>query len=475
MADDELCWLSAADLATAYRRRSLSPVEVTRAVLARIERVNPSLNAFVTLLPEEAMRAARAAERAMGARGRTKAAKLGPLHGVPFSTKDLVTTKGIRTTWGMRLFADTVPVEDAPIVGRMLAAGAIQLGKTNTPSLGWIGATHNLLFGATRNPWNLDRTPGGSSGGASAAVAAGLGPLAIGTDGGGSIRIPAAFAGIFGHKPSYGRIPIAPPSPAWSLSHVGPMTRTVTDAALMMNACAGPDERDQYSLPAAQTDYVAALRGTLKGLRVAWSPDLGFARAVDPEVRRATEAAARGFRELGCRVDAVKLEWPSPKDPWQAIFCGGIAARLAPFVAARRADIDEGLAAIVDEALTWGPTRYVQAWIDRLAWYDHVRRLFETHDLLLTPTTACPAFAVGLDNATEIDGTKLDAYDWIPFTFPFNMTGHPAASVPCGFTRDGLPIGLQIVGRRFDDAGVLRAARAFERAHPWQAKRPLAS
>ena len=468
MASDELCWMPASSLAAAIKKKRLSPVEVMRAVLARIERLNPALNAFVTLTADRAMKDARAAERALMKRG----ARLGPLHGVPFSTKDLVLTKGIRTTFGTRLYADNVPTEDAPMVERLLGAGAIQLGKTNTPMMGWIGATHNLLFGITRNPWNLDRTPGGSSGGASAAVAAGMGPLAVGTDGGGSIRIPASCAGIFGLKPTFGLIPVYPFSAAWSLSHIGPMTRTVTDAALMMNACVGPDARDQSSLPAPRVDYVKALKGSLKGLRVAWSANLGFARVVDPEVKAACEKAARRFREVGCRVEEVKPGWPSPKDAWEGIFCGGIAARLAPYLAERRADIDAGLAAIIDGTLTWGPTRYVQAWFDRLAWNEHPRRLFEKYDLLLTPTIACPPFKVGLDHPTEIAGTPAETYDWIPFTFPFNMTGHPGASVPCGFTSDKLPIGLQIVGRRFVDATVLRASAAFEKLQPWAQHRP---
>jgi aspartyl-tRNA(Asn)/glutamyl-tRNA(Gln) amidotransferase subunit A len=467
MANDELCWMSAAALAAAIRRKKLSPVEVVRAVLERIDRVNPQLNAYVTLTPEQALRDARAAERALGKRG----AKLGVLHGVPFSTKDLVITKGVRTTFGTRFYADNVPTEDAPMVARMKAAGAIQLGKTNTPTFGWIGATHNLLFGVTRNPWNLDRTPGGSSGGASAAVAAGLGPIAIGTDGGGSIRIPASCAGIFGHKASYGRIPVYPPSGAWSLSHIGPMTRTVEDAALMMNACAGPDERDQYSLPASGVDYVKALRGGLKGLRIGWSPDLGFARVVDPEVEATCAKAARRFRELGAKVDEVRLAWPSPKAAWEAVFCGGIATRMGPYLD-RPQDIDPGLLPIIQDAVKWPATRYVQAWFDRLNWYEHVRRYFDGHDLLLTPTIATPPFKVGLDNPPDIAGRPVEAYDWIPFTYPFNLTGNPAASVPCGFTKDGLPIGLQIVGRRFDDATVLRAAAGYERIAPWADKKP---
>jgi aspartyl-tRNA(Asn)/glutamyl-tRNA(Gln) amidotransferase subunit A len=468
MASDELCWMPASEMAAAIRRKKLSPVEVMKAVLGRIERLNPTLNAFVTLTAEQAMRSARAAERALTKRG----ARLGPLHGVPFSTKDLVVTKGIRTTFGTRLYADNVPTETAPMVERLTAAGAIQLGKTNTPTMGWIGATHNLIFGVTRNPWNLDRTPGGSSGGASAAVAAGMGPLAIGTDGGGSIRIPASFTGVVGHKASFGRIPAYPPSGAWSLSHIGPMTRTVTDAALMMNVCAGPDPRDQFSLPASPVDYLKALKGSLKGLRVAWVPDPGYAKLVDPEVAAVCARATRRFREIGCRVEEVNPRWPSPLRPWKAIFCGGVAARLAPYLPERRADIDAGLAALIDETLSWGPTTYVQAWFDRMGWWEHPRRLFETYDLMLTPTVACPPFKVGLDNPPEIAGRPADSYEWIPFTYPFNMTGQPACSVPAGFTADRLPVGLQIVGRRFDDATVLRAAHAFERAQPWHHLKP---
>src|SRR5499426_467879 len=306
MADSRLAWLSATELEGLIRKKKVSPVDVVDAVLARIEAVNPKLNAFVTLTGEQARRDAKAAERALTRR----AARLGLLHGVPFSVKDLVITRGVRTTFGTPLYRDNVPTEDAPMVERMKAAGAIMLGKTNTPTFGWIGATHNLVFGITRNPWNLERTPGGSSGGASAAAAAGLGPLHIGTDGGGSIRIPASCTGIFGHKPSYGRIPTYPTSGAWNLSHIGPLTRTVADAALMMTVCAGPDERDQYSLPASGEDYLKSLRGGVKGLRVAYTDDLGFVEAVDPEVRATCAKAARVFRELGGRVEAVKPAWP---------------------------------------------------------------------------------------------------------------------------------------------------------------------
>ena len=467
MVNDDLAWTPATTLADMIRKKKVSPVEVVAATLTRIEKLNPRLNAYVTVLADEAAARAKAAERALTRRSAT----LGPLHGVPYSVKDLVVTRGVRTTFGTLLYRDNVPTEDAPIVARMTAAGGIMIGKTNTPTFGWIGATHNLVFGITRNPWNLERTPGGSSGGASAAVAAGLAPLAVGTDGGGSIRIPASFAGIFGHKPSYGRIPLHPVSGAWSLSHVGPMTRTVADAALMMNVCAGPDERDQYSLPAERVDYLKAIKGSIKGLRVAYADDLGFADAVDPEVRATCAKAARAFRELGCRVETVEPAWPSPQDAWKQIFCGGIATRMAPF-RDRRSEIEPGLLDIITETLAEPPTRYVQAWFDRLAWWQHPRMLFETYDLLLTPTVACPPFEADGEGPGKVDGREVDRYGWIPYTYPFNATGQPACSIPAGFSRAGLPIGLQIVGRRFADVTVLRAAAAFERRRPWAKTRP---
>jgi aspartyl-tRNA(Asn)/glutamyl-tRNA(Gln) amidotransferase subunit A len=466
MSNSDLCWMSAADLAAAIARKKVSPVEVVDAVLSRIDTLK-QLNAYVTLDADRARQAAKTAERAVTRRS----AKLGPLHGVPFSVKDLIITRDVRTTFGTPLYRDIVPTEDAPSVARMKAAGGIMLGKTNTPTLGWVGVTDNLLFGATRNPWSLGHTPGGSSGGAGAAVAAGLAPLALGTDGGGSIRKPAAWCGIFGFKASWGRIPVYPASAAWSLSHHGPMTRTVKDAALMMNVCAGPDERDQYSLPATGVDYVKALKGSLKGLRVAWSETLGIAPAVDPEVSAATAKAARSFRELGCRVENADPTWPSPYDCWRTIFLGGIGARLAPYLD-RRDEIDPGLLPIVEEAQKMPPTKYVQAWFDRLAWWQHARQFFERYDLLLSPTVACPPLRIGEFYPSEIGGVKVGREAASVFTYPFNMTGQPAATVPCGFTKAGLPIGLQIVGRRYDDVTVLRASAAFEAAHPWAQHRP---
>jgi aspartyl-tRNA(Asn)/glutamyl-tRNA(Gln) amidotransferase subunit A len=466
MADDALCWKSATELATLIQRRRVSPVEVVDAILDRIERTK-ALNAYVTLDVEGARRAAKAAERAVTRRGTA----LGPLHGVPFSVKDLVVTKGMRTTFGTPLYKDHVPDEDAPSVARMKAAGATLLGKTNTPTFGWIGITDNLLFGVTRNPWSLDHTPGGSSGGAGTAVASGLGPLAIGTDGGGSIRKPAAWCGIYGLKPSYGRVPVAPHGAAWSLSHAGPMTRTVRDAALMLRVCAGQDERDPYSLPGRPIDYVRALGGSLRGLRIAYSDTLGFAPAVDPEIRDATARSARELRKAGCRVDTVDPRWPSPYEAWRTIFLGGIGARLRGALD-RRDEIDPALLPVVEEALAYPPTKYVEACFARNAWWAHPRALFEKYDALLTPTVACPPLRVGELYASEIGGIKVGRDAGSIFTFAFNLTGQPAASVPCGFTRAGLPIGLQVVGRRFDDVTVLRVSAALEALHDWAAARP---
>jgi aspartyl-tRNA(Asn)/glutamyl-tRNA(Gln) amidotransferase subunit A len=249
------------------------------------------------------------------------------------------------------------------------------------------------------------------------------------------------------------------------------MTRTVADAALMMSVSAGPDERDQYSLPAERMEWPAAPRGAVKGLRIAYSDDLGFVEVLDPEVRAVCAEAAGAFRDLGGRVDEVRPGWPSPREPWEVIFRGGLATRLSPYLE-RRNEIEPGLLRIVEDYMALPPIRYVQAWLDRLAWWQHPRQLFETYDLLVTPTIACPPFPVGLDNPTEVARTPVSHYGWIPFTYPFNCTGQPAASVPAGFTKDGLPIGLQIVGRRYDDLAVLRAAAAYERARPWRQHRP---
>jgi aspartyl-tRNA(Asn)/glutamyl-tRNA(Gln) amidotransferase subunit A len=464
MRSDTLAYLSAIDLADLIRRKQVSPVEVMEALLGRIERVNPRLNAYCAVTADAALTAARAAEAAV-----LRGDPLGPLCGVPFSVKDLVITRGVRTAFGSRIYEHHIPDEDAPVVERLCAAGAIMVGKTTTPEFGWKGATDSPLTGISRNPWDLTKTPGGSSGGGAAAVAAGLAPLAVGTDGGGSIRIPASFCGVFGFKPTCGLVPVYPTPNTGTLSHVGPMTRSVRDAALMLQVLAGPDDRDPLSFPATGIDFTGRLDDGIRGLRVAWSPTFGYAK-VAPEVRVPAEAAARRFQDLGCQVEEVERVFADPDPIWAPLFYAGVAARLEPLLAEWRDRIDPGLLEVVAEGSRLRGTDLIQAGFARAAFYQEVRRLFERYDLLLSPTLAVPPFAAGRERPPDYPaGSRLS---WVAFTYPFNLTGHPAATVPCGFTADGLPIGLQIVAGRLRDHLLLRASATFEAAMPWAEKRP---
>jgi Asp-tRNA(Asn)/Glu-tRNA(Gln) amidotransferase A subunit family amidase len=368
------------------------------------------------------------------------------------------------------LYEHDVPTEDAPVVERLKAAGAIILGKTTTPEFGFKGVTDSPVTGISRNPWHLERTPGGSSGGAGAAVATGLGPLAVGTDGGGSIRIPSSFCGIYGLKPHVGRVPVYPASATGDLSHAGPMTRTVRDAALMLNTIAGADDRDRFSLPTSHPDYLTAVEGDIRGLRVAWSADLGFA-LVDPQVKQTATEAMKAFAELGCHVEETNPGFDNPAELFQHFFYVNIGAMLQDYPGYER-QIDPQLLANITEVKGLSGHGYARSLLRRNAIFDKIRRLFATYDVLLCPTVAVPPFGLGLEGPTEIAGRTVDRRAWIALTPLFNLTGQPAATVPCGFTSDGLPIGLQIVGRRFDEATVLRASAAFEAIRPWAQKRP---
>jgi len=464
MRADDLAFMSVADLSGAIRTKRVSPVEVVGAVLDRIERLNPRLNAYCLVTGESARQEAREAEAAV-----MRADPLPPLHGVPISVKDIVITRGVRTTFGSRIYENNVPGEDAPLVARLKVAGGIMVGKTTTPEFGWKGVTDSPLFGITRNPWNLERTPGGSSGGAAAAVAAGLAPLAVGTDGGGSIRIPGSFCGVFGLKPTCGLVPVYPAAATGTLTHMGPMSRTVRDAALMLQVMAGPDDRDPLSLPSTSANFAAALEAGVRDLRVAWSPTLGYA-TVDPEVRAVTEAAAKRFQGLGCRMDQVDRVFDDPDPIWAPLFYGGIAGRLNDSLEEWRSRMDPGLVEAIEAGRKMGAMEFVKAGLARASFFEVVRKFFTQYDLLLTPTLAVASFAAGFDQPRE-RGTG-SGLAWVAFTYPFNLTGQPAATVPCGFTRDGLPIGLQIIGKRLEDSTVLRAAAAYEAAAPWADRRP---
>jgi aspartyl-tRNA(Asn)/glutamyl-tRNA(Gln) amidotransferase subunit A len=456
---ETISYMSALELIAAFRARTLSPVEVAEATIARIERFNPRLTAFITVTPERALSDARAAEAAY------RDGTAGPLSGVPLSIKDLTPTAGIRTTRGSLVEPDWVPAYDAPFVERTSRAGAVMLGKTNTPELGWKGDSGNRIVGPTHNPWKHGRTAGGSSGGAGAAVAAGLGPLAQGSDGAGSIRIPAAFCGIYGIKPSFGLVAQYPQSAVGDVAHLGPMTRTVRDSALLLNVVAGADARDRLSWSSG-IDYLAACEGGIAGLRVAWSPDLGYAR-VQPDVLKAAERAARRFEDLGCVVEQVD---PGLGDPWE--MAGPMWTCAMAGVYRDRMDqvrdlLDPGMLRVVERASRYSGADLAAALQARSAYCERARAFMDGYDLLLTPTLPVTAFAAGLDEPPRSDGRDETPLDWTPFTYPFNLTGQPAATVPCGFGDDGLPVGLQIVGRWRDDATVLRASAAFEAAAPW--------
>jgi aspartyl-tRNA(Asn)/glutamyl-tRNA(Gln) amidotransferase subunit A len=452
----ELHSLSAAELAEGYRKKEFSPVEVVRAVMARIEALNPKFNAFNFLAPDTLESAKHSEARWLA--GEPK----GLLDGVPVSIKDLVLTKGWPTLRGSKTVDPKGPWnDDAPASARLREHGAVLLGKTTTPEFGWKGVTDSALTGITRNPWNPDKTPGGSSGGAAAALAAGMGPLAVGTDGGGSIRIPCSFSGLFGLKPSFGRVPAWPLSPFGTVAHVGPMTRSVADAALMLNVLALPDARDWHALPYDARDYRTGLDGGVADLRIAFSPDLGYAK-VDPEIAALVKKAASVFADLGARVEEKNPGFENPEAIFRTQWFSGAALLLRDFTAEKKKLVDPGLLEVAAEGQKIGAMEVLEAQIKRGALGAHMNRFHRDYDLLLTPTLAVPAFDVGREYPP---GNKRWT-DWTPFTYPFNLTQQPAASIPCGFTRAGLPVGLHIVGPRYADALVLRAARAYETVNP---------
>ncbi len=463
----EICWMSAIELTEAVRTKRLSPVEIVDALLARVDRTNPGLNAIITRTDELAREQARTAEEQV-----MRGEELGPLHGVPILIKDLEETKGIRTTFGSKLYESYIPERDHPMVERLKRAGAIVFGKTNVPEFGLLPLTDNALFGPTKNPWNLEHNAGGSSGGSAAAVASGMAPLATGSDGGGSIRIPAAFCGLFGIKPHLGRAANLHFPPGWeTLSCVGPIARDVRDAARMLDVISGPSALDRWSLPATGECFEEACGGDVRDLRLAWSPDLGHV-PVEPCVREACEEAVRRIEKLGCSVTEVPLELEDLSGVLQSIV-------ICETVTGMEAQRDEW------EKVLFDPLRVFLEVGEQLTYKDLVRAhwrreelvrqlapLFEEYDALLTPQMPITAPKNGTMGPTEIDGQGIGPLGWAGFCFPFNLTGQPAASMPIGFGRGELPIALQLVGRRFGETTLLRLASAYEAAHPWSERHP---
>jgi aspartyl-tRNA(Asn)/glutamyl-tRNA(Gln) amidotransferase subunit A len=452
--------MTAAELSDAFCARDLSPVEVTEACLGRIDALDSGINAFCLVDHETSLAQAEKSE----ARWR-EGAPLSPLDGVPVAVKDLLLTKGWPTRRGsLTVDPNGTWSEDAPSVARLREAGAVLIGKTTTPEFGWKGSTDSPLTGITRNPWNRAKTPGGSSGGSAAAVVARFAPLALGTDGGGSIRIPASFSGCYGIKPSFGRVPAYPLSPFGTVAHVGPMSRTVRDAALVLNVISRPDSRDWYGLPQDGTDYTARLGESMKGKRIAYSPRLGYVTRVTPEVESLVAAAVKRFEALGAAVEDVEPDFGDPSLTFRNLWWAAAGLLLGDLSPEKKAQLDPGLRRMADEGTALSLKDYLKANSARGTYGSQMRQFMDCYDFLLTPAVATPAFDVGQLTPLDDDGNAWMA--WTPFSFPFNLTQQPAASVNCGFTTGGLPVGLQIVGRMYDDAGVLAASAAYAAVDP---------
>ncbi len=447
---------TATELLALYRSKQASPVEATHAVLARMDAFNPMLNAFCLRDDTLALAQAKASE----ARWQNNA-PCGALDGVPTSIKDLILTQGWPTLRGSLTVDKNQKWDvDAPAAARLKESGAVLIGKTTTPEFGCKGTTDNLLTGITRNPWDTTKTPGGSSGGAAAAVASGMGPLAVGTDGAGSVRIPSAFCGIVGLKPSFGRVPAFPLSPFGTVAHLGPHARTVRDAALMMNVIAQPDARDWTSLQYDARDYLEGLEAGVRGLRVAYSPDLGYAKNVDPEIAAAVRHAAATFSEMGAQVEEISFVFSDPAEIINKLWFAGAHLLFSNMNDTQRTQVEPTFRAQALEGAKLSALDLLRLNVRRGELGTTMRTFHERYDILLTPGTAVTAFEAkaSTDQAFDVDGFL----NWTPFSYPFNLTQQPAAVIPCGVARNGLPMSLQIVGPMFGDALVLRAARAFE-------------
>ncbi|WIM14069.1 amidase family protein [Enhydrobacter sp.] len=470
---DDLTRLPASTLRDYIATRKVSPVELMKAVLARVEKLQPVLNCFITLVPEKAMQAAREAEDAV-MQGRP----LGLLHGIPYAAKDLVNTAGVRTTFGSRLYEQNVPKEDAVATARMKQAGAILFGKTTTPEFGHKALTDAPLFGRTRNAWSAERTCGGSSGGAAAAVAAGIGPIGIATDGGGSTRIPAAANGLVGLKQNLGTIPHSQAPDAFgNYTYVTPMTRTVMDTALMMQAMAGPHPSDPWSLGATPQDYLAAAgtSGDLRGKKILYSATFGN-KAVAKDVRTAFERALGRLRELGAELIELTDAVPDMEAVWKVINHTTWRARFDDMIRRDGERMSPSLVRQVAMAMDWTGADYQRAMFQRAEIFRLVQRWFEHADFLVMPTLSRTALPIDQDlfEPINIDGVEVGELrrNWFPYTMAFNITGHPALTLCCGYDGDGLPIGLQFVGRFRDDASVLQAAALYEASESWLARWP---
>ena len=470
MQNQEICFLTATELTRRIRAKELSSTEVMQAHLTQIERVNPKVNAIVTFLPEQALEQARAADEALA-----KGENVGPLHGLPVAHKDLILTKGIRTTFGSLAFTNFIPEEDGLIVERLKKAGAITVGKTNTPEFGAGSQTYNKVFGETLNPYDTSKTCGGSSGGAAVALACGMIPIADGSDMGGSLRNPASFCNVVGFRPSPGRVPTWPGYAGWfTFSVEGPMARTVQDTALMLSTVAGPDVRLPIAIPEPGRLFSQSLKRDFKGVRVAWSRDLGLL-PVDPQVTAVIEAQRAVFENLGCRIDDGEPDLENADEIFKVWRAWYFELALSELLESHRDELKDSVIWNIKEGMKLSGPRIGQVERKRTDLYHRVRKFMETYEFLILPVSQVPPFDVKQRYVDAINGEKMETYiDWMKSCYYITTTGSPAISVPCGFTAKGLPVGVQIVGRHQDDLGVLQLAYAFEQATGfWKRKPPM--
>ena len=455
----EFDFMTALELRRLVATRAVSPVELTARALSLAESSQATLNAFCHLMGDEARAAARRSEEAV-----MRGGVLGLLHGLPVSVKDLIAVAGVPYASGSRAMAGNIAAADAPSVERLRAAGAIIIGKTTTSEFGAKPVGDSPLTGITRHPWNLEKTPGGSSAGAAASVAAGITPFAVGTDGGGSLRIPASLTGLVGLKAQFGRVPVWPTSATPTLAHVGSLARNVVDAALLTTAISGHDPRDPFAVAGPVPDLLGAAQASVAGLRVAWSATLGYARP-DPEVAAIARTAALALADQGAVVEEIDTVFETdPADLWTAEFYAGIGTRLRGILETRRDLLDPAVADVLDAALAQEMRGYYETVFARYALRDRMVRFFADHDVLLSPTLPISSLEAGRNIPEGLGDRSL--VSWAFYTYPFNLTGQPAASVCAGLAADGMPVGLQIVGRTLGEADVVRTAAAIERTRP---------
>jgi aspartyl-tRNA(Asn)/glutamyl-tRNA(Gln) amidotransferase subunit A len=451
--------------------QEISSQEITETIIERIEKINPIINAYCTPTFDLARETAKIADERV-----KKGVKIPALNGIPTSIKDLALLKGVRTTYGSKIYENFIPEEDNVFVKRLKDAGCVILGKTNTPEFGFKGVTDNFLFGATKNPWNLERTSGGSSGGAAASVVCGMGPLGQGSDGGGSIRHPACFCGAYGLKPSFGRVPDYPRNKAYlihTLSVKGPIVRYVSDAALMLDVMKGPFEGDRYSLPSDNISYLDHIDEKPSKLKIGYSLDLGFAKVVDKDVEKAVINSVQKFDTFGWEVEEVKFKKFDPSQAFAIHWLIDYGYGLGSYLEEWKAEMDPQLVLMAQLGLKLQASNFPNAIQARDEFYQVIFETFKDYDIIVTPTTAIPAFELGILAPSKINGRSVGPTGWHPFTFPFNLTGHPAATIPCGWTQEtNLPMGMQIVGKRFQELLILQVSKAFEEIAPWQDKKP---